>query len=121
MQNKNSKVLIILVLLLVASTLFFAWKYTKSQVAIRSLETQVQSQTENTKILLFAQLFMDKVLAGSKEVSFEDRLALENSVRNLNDKEIFDSWQKFTAAKNADEAQQDFYALFQLLLKKMSA
>jgi hypothetical protein len=83
------------------------------------MEIMIQKQQINSKILSFTQLFMDKVLQGSTTVSFDDRLQLENSVRALNDNEIFSSWQKFTNAKSQTEIQQDFYKLFDLLLKSI--
>ncbi len=95
--------------------------YLSSKVAVRALEQKVAAQEVNSKTLLFTQLFMDKVLGGAKEVSFDDRLQLENAVRGLNDAEVFNSWQNFTKAKDSAEVQRDFYALFQLLLKKISA
>lgn len=117
---QKTKILIILVIILVISNIFFAWMYLSSKVTTRNLETKVETQTINSGVLSFSKLFMDKVLSGSKEVSFEDRLLLENSVRDLNDKEIFDSWQTFTKAKDQTETQQNFYSLFQLLLKKIT-
>lgn len=117
---QNTKFLVTLVVILFISNMFFGWMYVSSRVQMRSLETKVENQKINGEVLLFTQLFMEKVLGGAKEVSFDDRLQLENSVRNLNDKEIFDSWQIFTKAKDAAEVQKDFYSLFELLLKKIS-
>jgi len=119
MQYK--KKLVMLIIVLIISNTVLTYLYVSSKVKIRNLETVVATQEVNTKIVFFAQLFMNKVLSGSKEVSFDDRLRLENAVRDLNDKEIFDSWQIFTNAKNTTEVQQDFYNLFQLLLKKITS
>jgi hypothetical protein len=119
MQKSNIPITILLIAL-VMGNIFFIWKYATSQIAVHNLESKIENQKVNDKILLFTQLFMDKVLSGSKEVSFEDRLQLENSVRDLNDKEVFDSWQTFTRAKDQTETQQNFYSLFQLLLKKIT-
>ncbi len=115
-----SRKYLILIIVLIASNILFGYLYVSSKVAIRNLNTQIESQKTNAKIVLFTQLFMDKVLGGNKQVSFDDRLALENAVRDLNDKDIFDSWQSFTKAKDSNEVQNDFYSLFQLLLKKIT-
>ncbi len=117
MQNKKVKIALGVLIL---GNIVFGYLYLTSLVTVRKLESEVESQQANSKIITFTQLFMEKVLGGNKEVSFDDRLALENAVRDLNDKEIFDSWQNFTKAKNSGEVQTDFYALFQLLLKKIS-
>lgn len=118
MQKTNISIVLIVILFL--SNMFFVWMYASSQITTKKLEAKIENQKINGEILLFTQLFMDKVLSGSKEVSFEDRLQLENSVRALNDQEIFNSWQTFTKAKDQTETQQNFYSLFQLLLKKIT-
>jgi len=119
MQNSN-KVTNTIITILAFSTIFFAYFYFSSCVKFSSAEKTIASQQVNEKILNFSQLFFEKVLQGTKEVSFDDRLQLENSVRALNDKEIFDSWTKFTNAKNQNEVQKNFYNLFQLLLNKIT-
>ncbi len=119
-MEKKSKTLKIVLAVLVVGNIFFAWTYVSSRVAVRNLEVATEKQKVNSKILSFTQLFVEKVLGGTKEVSFDDRLALENAVRDLNDKEIFESWQTFTKARDSAEVQKDFYALFRLLLNKIS-
>jgi len=86
---------------------------------VRVIEQAIEGQKINEKVFLFSQLFFDKVLQGEREVSFDDRLELENAVRALNDKDIFDRWTKFTNAKDQAEIQQRFYNLFKLLLEKI--
>ena len=118
---QNSKILSILVVILLIGNIIFGWLYVSSKVTIRNLSTEVATHKVNSEVLLFTQLFVDKILHGSKEVSFEDRLQLENAVRDMNNKEIFDSWQTFTNAKTPTEVQQDFYILFHLLLGKVQS
>ncbi len=117
---QKTKVLWIIVIVLLISNVFFAWMFISAKMSVRDLKTKASNQKVNADILNFTQLFMDKVLGGSKEVSFDDRLQLENAVRSLNDKQILESWQIFTKAKDSAEVQKDFYALFQLLLKKIT-
>ncbi len=119
-MEKKSKTFIIILTILVISNILFIGMYVTSKVQVMNLEKQVAGQKSNSKIVTFTQLFMQKVLGGDKEVSFDDRFALEKAVRDLNDQEIFDSWQTFTKAKDSSEVQTDFYALFQLLLKKIT-
>lgn len=108
-----------MVTILIIGNIFFATMYVSSRLRLKIANETVASQKINDKVLVFSQLFFDKVLQGTKEVSFDDRLQLENAVRDLNDKEIFSSWTQFTNAKDQVEVQKDFYALFQLLLKKL--
>lgn len=117
MQKRLKVLVIILFLTLVFSNIFFGYQYLSS---IRVLDETIQKQQTNSSVLNFTQLFMAKVLRGGGVVSFEDRLLLENAVRALNDKAIFTCWEKFTKAKDQAEVQNDFYDLFELLLKKIS-
>ncbi len=117
---EKTKILTVIIIILAIGNIFFAWMYVSAKVEIRQLETKVKSQEVNAKILNFTQLFMDKILGGGKTVSFDDRLTLENAVRALNDQEIFNSWETFTKANDPAEVQADFYALFRLLLKKIT-
>jgi len=118
MQNQNhNKILILAIIILALGNIFFAYKYIAKT---RTLDEATQKQRINDKVLSFTQLFMDKALRGGTAVSFDDRLQLENSVRALNDKEIYTSWEKFTSAKSQTEVQQNFYALFELLLGKIA-
>ncbi len=117
MNERTKKILEILLVLLVISNIFLAYKFVQVR---KTLVQTIENQKVNNSVLSFTQLFMNKVLLGTSEVSFEDRLLLENSVRDLNDKDIYSSWKAFTNAKPGD-VQTDFYNLFQLLLKKISA
>jgi len=117
---KTTRVLVVIIIILAVTNILSIWTCVSSKISERDLETKVSGQKVNTDILNFTQLFVDKILDGSKDVSFDDRLQLENAVRNLNDKEILESWQVFTKAKNSAEVQKDFYSLFQLLLKKIT-
>ncbi len=115
-MNRLKVLIVILFIVLVIGNVFFAVKYFINEREIQAME---QKQQINSSVLYFTQLFVDKVLRGNKEISFEDRLQLENSIRALKDKEAFDSWEKFTKAKDQDEIQSDFYDLFSLLLGRI--
>jgi len=119
MPNPNKKINILITILIIGNV-FFLFMYVSSQLKLRETEQTVASQKINSQVLDFSELFFDKVLQGTKEVSFDDRLQLENAVRALNDKEIFDTWTKFTSAKDQAEVQRSFYNLFRLLFSKLS-
>jgi hypothetical protein len=55
-----------------------------------------------------------------KDVDFNTRLTLETMVRNLNDKQILDQWQAFTAAQTSAQASIDAKNLLDLLVKKIA-
>lgn len=115
-MNRQKFLIIVLFISLVISDVFFTYTYFSHQREVKILE---EKQYINENVLNFTQLFVSKVLSGQKEISFEDRLQLENSIRALKDKEVFDYWDKFTKAKDQTEVQDNFYNLFSLLLKKI--
>lgn len=77
------------------------------------------SGQNNTKILAFTSMFVEKVLMASADIDFDTRLTLETSVRALNDQQIFDQWQKFTKAVTKEDSSNDAKILLDLLIKKI--
>lgn len=109
---------IVILILLMGNIMLGSLLYLKL-VKLNQAERLLENQRKNTKILAFEQLFIDKVLLGEGTVSFDDRLKLENSVRDINDKEIFDYWQNFTNSKTDKDAQIQVGKMFSLLIKKL--
>ena len=110
---------IILVLILLVGNVFFIVKYNNSQKELREVQTTLQAQKTNEKILEFTKLFIKKVLKAETEVDFETRLKLENAVRNLGDEQILNQWQKFTESKTEAEAQTEVKNLLEILVSKI--
>lgn len=82
-------------------------------------DTKTKACVYNEKVLEFTRMFVSKVLKADAEVSFDDRLKLENLVRDLNNKFIFDQWQKFINAKTPSEAQIEVKNLLELLMNNI--
>lgn len=68
----------------------------------------------------FRNMFTEQVLLTSKEIDFDTRLALETSVRGLNDPEIFAAWQAFTNSETKEQATATAKGLLKLLIEKTS-
>lgn len=120
MPVQRKKLYTILAAVLVIGLVFFAWQYISLKRQLQTAEKSVSGQQVNKKVLAFSELFITNVLQGGQAVSFDQRLQLENAVRDINDPQIYSAWQKFTNAKDQAEIQQNFYSLFSLLLKKIS-
>lgn len=114
------KLLIIILALLFAVNVLLGIWLVAAKIGEKEARQQIKAQQVNEKALLFAKLFVEKVLQDQNEIDFEDRLQLESAVRDLNDQEIFSQWQKFTKSQSNEEAQQEAGALFTLLLNKIS-
>lgn len=116
----SRKILIVIIVVLLVGNLFFAFKYfivnkkfNENKIVLNSLNEK------SSKIKEFNKLFVSEVLNASGEISFETRLKLENSVRDLKDEEILAQWQKFTESKTEEEAQNEVKTLLGLLASKL--
>src|SRR3989344_1085377 len=85
---------------------------------IQALEETVRL---NKSVLNFADLFISKVLKATSEISFEDRLQIENAVRDTKDQDIYDQWQKFVASQTLAEGQEEVKNILQLITRKLSS
>ncbi|MGB8815805.1 MAG: hypothetical protein WCC74_01005, partial [Minisyncoccia bacterium] len=93
-------------IILVAGNIFFSIQYTEN-IIHQNIE-----QTSNTTIRIqsskFLKLFIDVVLnSEGKAISFNDRVALEDSVRQIKDPDIIRQWETFVASANGKIAQDN--------------
>lgn len=118
MTNRKTTLLII-ILLLIAGNVYFGWKYLNIRKELRQTQIVLETKTINGKVLEFTKLFIEKVLKAEIEVDFETRLKLENAVRNLNDEQILNRWQKFVDSKTEAGAQEEIKNLLEMLVSKI--
>ena len=118
-MTKQKVVAIVIILLLISSNVFFAFKYMQAQEESTQLKTDLTETDTKLPIIAFNQLFVDKVLRAEGEVSFDTRLELENQVRDLNDTEMLEQWNKFVNATDEAEAQSEVKNLLSLLAQRM--
>lgn len=120
MNNKLFHYFIIFVLIVM--NVFYLYHTNKLTKEINKLRTEQNRQTItlplNQRTLEFLSLFIKKILKAEKEVDFDTRLMLENKVRELNDKEILEAWNKFVNSKSEDEAQKNVKDLLDILVDK---
>jgi len=109
----------LLIVLLLATNLYTAYLWYNASEGIRVTESKIKSQEANQKTLEFTKLFIAKVLKSQGEVSFENRLKLENAVRELSDETVLTQWKKFTDSKDEAEAQSNVKDLLDLLVNKI--
>jgi len=120
-QVNLKKVLVIAVIfILVATNIVALIGYFSAKQELAKARQEVIRQQVNVKVLNFTNLFIAKVLKAENEVSFEDRLKLENSVRDLNDPELLSQWNKFVDSKTPEDAQKEVKNLLEMLVKKIS-
>lgn len=107
------------ILILIAGNLTFGLLWFYAQKELSACQQKIAVQQTNDKTIDFAGLVVEKVLKAQGEVSFDDRLQLENTVRETKDQELLTQWNKFTASKNETDAQNEMKNLLGLLISKI--
>lgn len=119
-MKTSEKILTVFVVILTLISVYLLVQCFLFRAQLKETEQIVKDQQVNIKIISFINLFVDKVLSGQTEVSFEDRLQLENAVRGLNDQVILSQWQKFVKSGIDEDGQQNLSKLLKLLVTKIS-
>ena len=118
--HKKKIYLLAIVGLLALGNIFFGVEYALQAVQNQKLQQQITQQKTNAKVLAFLNLFIEKVLKTNKEVSFNDRLQLENAIRDINDPALLVKWEQFTGGQNIDQIQSAVKDLLEALVRKLS-
>ena len=117
--NKRKYILIGLVMVLILSNLFFIFRSSSLSTKLAEKEAQTEISNRNEKMIEFMSLFVEKVLKSEKEIDFDTRLSLENSVRATKDQDLINQWQKFTNSKTEEAAQAEVKNLLGLVADKI--
>lgn len=111
----------LIIALLVSIIFYFALNCFLLSTEIRRANASLRVQQADQKATFFVKLFINKVLLSTEPINFEDRLKLENAVRDIDDPEIFAQWQKFTASKDDAETQKIVGIILKLIIDRMSS
>jgi len=111
---------IILIVVMSVGVVFSIFGYYDASTKLSSVESQLAVQKNDERTLQFLSMFVKKVIKADKEISFENRLILENSVRSMGDKDVLAQWKKFVDSKDETEAQKNTKDLLELLVDKIS-
>ena len=95
------------ILVLLAGNITSGIFYIAARKQLTAANNFVSTALFNSEIIDFTRLFIKKVLEAEEEVSFEDRLKLENAVRDLENDLILAKWQIFVNSKTEDDAQEE--------------
>ena len=107
------------ILILASIIVFLGVGWMNTMVELKKQSQLAKVQQINLKAVDFFKLFIANVLKNQKEVTFEERLQLENAILDLKDQQLLDHWHKFTSSKTESEAQQATVELFELLVNKI--
>lgn len=107
------------ILILIAGNVFAGFLYFQAKNELKQVQSLLAMGNEENKTLIFLDLLVGKVLNNAGEVSFDDRLLLENSVREIGNTAILDEWSRFSNSQTEDEAQAAMKNLLSLLVKNI--
>lgn len=108
----------IIIIILLATNLFLSVKYFNTNKELKETKSITVFQ-ERTKFTEFNKVFISEVLQAKSEVNYDTRLKLDEIVKDINDKELTEQWQKFTNSKTEKEAQDETVKLLGLVAEKM--
>ena len=117
--KKKNIIVVVGIAVLLAGGMFLAFKNVMQARETQKIQQDLAKQKTNAKVVSFLDLFIQKVLKTDKEIAFEDRLKLENAIRDINDPEILEKWEQFTGGSNEEEIQEGVKNLLEILVKKM--
>ena len=117
--DKKRMAIIVAISLLFSVIIFIATECFLLSADLATAKSCLKAQQDNSKAGFFTKLFINKVLLSTNTIGFEDRLSLENAVRDLADPEIFSQWQKFVASKDDGETQKIVGSMLKLLTDKI--
>ena len=110
----------ILMLVLVAGNIFFSIQYTEG---IKQQADQAASVVDNSASRMqaarFMKEFVDIVLNTTGQISLDDRVKLENDVRQIGDSNITKQWTAFVNSKDGKTAQAGAVKLMSMVTNKM--
>ncbi len=118
-----SKILTAILVLLLLGTMSISGviivKYNELKKVNEKNLLLLKNNAKTQEVAQFDKMFIEKVLMSNKQVSFEERLALENAVRKLNDADILNQWNKFVESGDSVVAQGEVKKLLSLLADKI--
>ena len=118
--DKSRMVSNLLLVILVAGNIYLGIQYTET--IRRETAQQDQDTTKiDTRIQIsrFLRFFIDTVLNTKGTISFDDRVKLENDIRQIKDADLTKSWDNFVASKDGKVAQVNAVKLMSLLSAKL--
>lgn len=119
MNNSSKKTIWILTIILIATNVFWAIKYSSEMDTLNKAQEQLSAVVYNKKMLAFQKLFVDKVLRSNGEVDFDTRVMLQNSVNDTGDQEVIGAWNTFLKSKTEADGQARVKELLSLMASKV--
>jgi hypothetical protein len=106
-----------LLVVLLAGNIYFSIQFINNiQQPVRDEQSNI---TQHLRATRFLKNFINTVLDKKGEVSFEDRVQLENDMLQMHDPVIKSIWDDFVGSKTAEEGQINAVKLMSLLVDRI--
>ena len=110
----------VLMLILLAGNIFFSVQYSQNSILLEKQASAEENQaTTRYQVSRFLKFFIDSVISTKGTVSFEDRVKLENDLRQIHDVDLTAQWEAFVGSSDTDTAQINAANLMSLLANKI--
>lgn len=109
----------VLMVVLLGGNIFFSIQYASNiqqEQAKAAAPDDVASRIQTAR---FLKLYIDTVLTPGSNISVDDRIKLENDIRQLKDADLVRQWDVFVASEGNTEAQVNAVKLMSLLVNKL--
>lgn len=110
----------VLVLVLLIGNIFFAYQYIGA-VRAQGVQQRQQNEKDATRIQIaqFNKFFIDTVVNNKSKISSDDRIKLENDIRQIHDEELLKLWNDFVNGKDSKATQESAAKLMAALAGKI--
>lgn len=109
-----------LTIILFATNIALIAEYYSLGIEINEIKSESEKVILNKNVLSFTKMFIKQVIKSDKEVDFDTRLQLENSVRSIKDNDVMYKWKSFIDSKTEVEAQDNVKNLLEVLIDKIA-
>ncbi len=117
---KNNIFALILIVILLAGNVYFSMQYASVNKQLQQIKNQTALSTSvNTQAYIVLKEYLNVVLNSQASASSDDRVKLENDLRQLKDAGITSGWEAFIGSKDSKTSQANALNLIMLLENKM--
>lgn len=108
-----------LIALLILSNIFTIGLFLKSKTNSEPDEKNIAVMEENKKTVEFLKFFVERVLQSEKEVLYEDKLKIENDIKDIGNQELINKWIDFASSETSEQAQKNLKNLLDALVNNI--
>jgi|TARA_B100001964_G_C13817699_1_gene415936 hypothetical protein len=118
---RSHPLFILLIVLVFAFSIFLLFQNLSLKKENTAILLGQTLPSKNLEVVNFTNDFTETVLKSSGNVDLEDRLRLENDVREIGNDEILNAWKVFVQSSNEIESQRNVVLLIEALVHNIDS